>query len=887
MRSRCPNEQSLPRMLTLAILTILASAGCTQARDTDAVEPTSVYPFVISTPVDEFPSSTDIIIDGPWDSLPDGSDAGIMLDPETAAITLASDPTDMVFITEPDSDRDVFTNNVYTLGSFEGRLYLGYGDIVNNQGPVDIVSYDPATGMLAREMEDVPENGLFKWHLGDNGVFYGAGWDSRESWAFGSFYSNDGMQWRKVRTIYRGLHVLEIVEFDGRLYAMFTSDSQQIVSYPFIIVSDNGGVTWQYERLEYESSRSTKILDLFEVPHASGTVLYAHAYVNPQERGAEWRAYSYDGMSWQRMPLAGPNYSRGPRRILGFRDQLIISGYHHDAATDVYTYIAYSWDGQTLAEIPYLRGRCLDYGLFLEDDGWLYALLPPEGLYRLNASSPLVRTQDLQNWEELGNISLPGGAIPSAMHFLNGRLYIGGLAAWREIVEGPDPLVSRLIQTPTAPFSNATLTWDADVPEGAELYFRVQAGRTTAEQHFGAWLGPDGLNSYFTTPGQALPYNHEGAKYFRVEIIRHMNDAGEMPFVRTVTVQSDNGLASFAVDTGSGLYAAANVRGDASFTSDMIELEAPIAAGALFYDALAPEGTSVTFQIRTADMSEELSNAPFVGPDGREASYFTSSGDRISEQSNGHRCIQYRAYLSSENPNVAPYLQKVLIVNRGGIVDTMNISLPDAETWTAGLPRTIQVTVLAADGEIVPINGEIALYARSRGQASSLLSAQVAELIDGVARVEVSLFQAVPSHICTDGLGPPMCSEEIEVLPADAARFEVEAPDHELQDLYLSPHAGVAEPVSIAVTAEDHFGNAVRDYEGTMHCEIWKWEVWQANAIPSYTFVPEDEGSHRFDDGLTLWQAGEYSLVCLDDENPQVGGALAITIGDFHPTQFP
>jgi hypothetical protein len=110
-----------------------------------------------------------VIIDGPWTNLPPGAGVGLALDKEWAALTLQSNMTSLAFVLQPDPDKTACPNGVWDLGTCNGRLYLGYGDLVNNRGPVDIVSYDPLSGILHREMLDIPEEQVGGWYITDAG----------------------------------------------------------------------------------------------------------------------------------------------------------------------------------------------------------------------------------------------------------------------------------------------------------------------------------------------------------------------------------------------------------------------------------------------------------------------------------------------------------------------------------------------------------------------------------------------------------------------------------------------------------------------------------------------------------------------------------------------
>ncbi|MBM3136647.1 MAG: hypothetical protein FJZ98_00485, partial [Chloroflexi bacterium] len=153
----------------------------------------------------------EIILDGPWTTAPDNLNPQISWDQDSGALTLQTNLSQMVFTTIPNKNKDTFTNNIYSFGKHNSRLYLGYGDMYNNQGPLDIISYDPYSGSLIVEAKNLPEDQFGNWFESKDDNFYVTGADSREPWAFGNYYVDNGIEWHKVRTLYRGLHVGQLI----------------------------------------------------------------------------------------------------------------------------------------------------------------------------------------------------------------------------------------------------------------------------------------------------------------------------------------------------------------------------------------------------------------------------------------------------------------------------------------------------------------------------------------------------------------------------------------------------------------------------------------------------------------------------------------------------
>jgi hypothetical protein len=79
------------------------------------------------------------------------------------------------------------------------------------------------------------------------------------------------------------------------------------------------------------------------------------------------------------------------------------------------------------------------------------------------------------------------------------------------------------------------------------------------------------------------------------------------------------------------------------------------------WDADTPAGTSVRIQLRSAGTKSGLNNTAFIGPDGSESTFYTSTPANIWPGHYGDRWIQYKAYLNSSNFTKTPNLQDITI----------------------------------------------------------------------------------------------------------------------------------------------------------------------------------------------------------------------------------
>jgi hypothetical protein len=145
------------------------------------------------------------------------------------------------------ADAKTFARNVWHLKAFDGRLYVGIGNRDNagpapNAGPVDIWSYRPATGRFVKEWT-APDEQVEIFRVID-GRLVVPGNDPQEPWELGNFYRLEKDGWRKYRTLPNGLHIFDMIKFDGVLYAALGTQAGAVVA-----ASDDDGLSWRTYQL--------------------------------------------------------------------------------------------------------------------------------------------------------------------------------------------------------------------------------------------------------------------------------------------------------------------------------------------------------------------------------------------------------------------------------------------------------------------------------------------------------------------------------------------------------------------------------------------------------------------------------------------------------------
>ncbi len=820
-----------------------------------------------------------VIVDGTWDRLPKGASPGLTVD-DTGALTLRSDPSSVEFLLLPAPEDDAMVNSIVDLKCIDGKLYPGYGDWFNNQGPLDLLHYDPSIGTTVRELADVPEEQIAHWHVDSDGRLIVTGQDSKESHEFSNFLVKGSLGWQKLRTIHDTAHAFEVLEFRGNLFARYAvpAGGPDSVSYPFVLTSPNGGASWQFQRIAEGEVGYQFLVALETVGKGAAERLYAIAILQPAG-STEFpaRLFRHDGESWDELEITDSNGRFSPWELREFQGGLLVNGNVFDDQTGAFIESAYyhvTADGQT--ELPDLRGRRVYLSSCTSHDGSLYCA-ERAPVDHPDAPRLLHRIDDVASVVTLGAIAVSPGADVTAIEFCRERLYVGATnRGWNSSV----PDVEVFPVTTAGPIDEAMLTWGAIVPDGASLSLRVRTATTFAELAAAPWVGPDGTeNTAFVNPGEALSAVHAEDTLFAVKIFKTEGSNGTLPVLRWVRLVDTASTVTVAVDEGPGVYAATHVGAPAEFKSRKRKLRRAISGGALFFDATTPDGTSVEFQMRSANSVRQLRRKPFVGPDGDPESFYDYDGQPLWSGHHGHRYLQYRLVLSAQTATKAPFLRKVAIVTRDDELARFDVKrhLPASQgsaEWVAGERRRIRVVPRDAAGHRVRLHGRVRLSAVDAELGVPVpIHPEEIDLGGGGNFKKVRLERSVPTRICAAVAGVESCSEIIEVKPAEAAALRV-ASNLQPPIALWSPVVDVGEEFELTVEAVDVFGNTATDYTGSVSCKLWQGFPVDAPPLLQFTFQPADDGVETF--GVSGWTAGELNLVCADEVDPGVSGTLTL-----------
>ena len=165
----------------------------------------------------------------------------------------------------PFVEKPVFARNVWDMQVFNGQLYFGHGDAVENSGPIKVFVYDPSSSQFTSDFT-VDDEAINSFNVIDNQLLI-PGYDPRESWDLGNFYRLENGAWQKHRTIPFGVHAYQLLKFAGKLFITIGTDDL----HPGLLSSSDGGVTWNdMSNNLFNDRRFNKLIVLNNQLYATG-----------------------------------------------------------------------------------------------------------------------------------------------------------------------------------------------------------------------------------------------------------------------------------------------------------------------------------------------------------------------------------------------------------------------------------------------------------------------------------------------------------------------------------------------------------------------------------------------------------------------------------------
>ena len=136
-------------------------------------------------------------------------------------------------------DRGIPGRSAWDVEVYENKLFVASGDYDQNIGPVHIYYYDLNLDTWV-ESGSVSDEQIEHFHLID-GKLMAPGADPKQDWNWGNIYIFDNDTWITKRSIAGGIHQLDMIQHDGRIFVALGVLPGQIP----IAVSDDGCETFR------------------------------------------------------------------------------------------------------------------------------------------------------------------------------------------------------------------------------------------------------------------------------------------------------------------------------------------------------------------------------------------------------------------------------------------------------------------------------------------------------------------------------------------------------------------------------------------------------------------------------------------------------------------
>ena len=282
--------------------------------------------------------------------------------------------------------------SLHTIHLDNGHLYLGYGDYSLNTGPINLRSYDIATGRFSPPRLSARTEAISQWRS-LNGKVFGVMTDANFEPSQGGYFSGqDSNNWSET-LVGTSIHSYDIASYSGGLY-LAGAGSSNASGYAAIHKSLDGGLTWT---LDLEVLPPPGGYGRFYGIHSLGSSLYAFA-THLVGDASTFVVYQNNGEAWSQVsPLSDASFQGAPMLDLVALDGFIIGRTNH-AGMALGQILAF--DGATWSVIA---GPSSVEPTHAEDEPPLtYDHAVAHGaLYVLTSDFRIAKTTDLESWSDV------------------------------------------------------------------------------------------------------------------------------------------------------------------------------------------------------------------------------------------------------------------------------------------------------------------------------------------------------------------------------------------------------------------------------------------------------------------------------------------------------
>lgn len=328
----------------------------------------------------------------------------------------------------PNNDsNDRLARGVRDLQVYQGKIYVGDGDLANNRGPIKVWSFADSQNPTSFQADYTVDEEEVTRLRAYNNKLYIPGADATESWDFSSFYVKENGVWTKKRTIPGALHVMDIAEANGKLCVLDYSTPRPGYSFgSHALVSSDNGNSWTVINHQYNTpDYYTLAFNLLPWNGRFLSVISAYKYSTTTGLG------SFVGGGLAQSNEVGDYFSIGykfsPKIIFQGKIMGSCSPQRQCFTSDLqnFTYIDGFSDPTHLDEVS--LAKVLIDQVVVGDT--IYVLTQENPIINQTKTSfkfysgGIYSSKDLINWTKEGIFDFP--AMPTAFEYLNGAFYVG------------------------------------------------------------------------------------------------------------------------------------------------------------------------------------------------------------------------------------------------------------------------------------------------------------------------------------------------------------------------------------------------------------------------------------------------------------------------------
>ncbi|RKY99629.1 MAG: hypothetical protein DRQ13_01960, partial [Ignavibacteriae bacterium] len=453
-------------------------------------------------------------------------------------LILLNDPSNMVFAFSPTNLEGVWDMEVYN-----GKLFIAACTTPVSVDGGEIISFDYATNSFQWEY-DVWEQGVIQMRSYD-GKLYIPGVDSQGGWEWGNIYIYDGSSWVRKETVPHGIHVFDLIFYQGDMYVTTGTDINNYSAK--VYKSTDEGNSWNEV---FSVSPPGTGFRRFYMMGVYKDTLYIQSDLNAPEGKVLFR---YDGSNWTDIPFDSLEPSVGVLEEFNNNFYFLNGRFFHIYNGNNWITVNLPFSGMVNASSTWKR---IAKGL-----GFYKGIIFGGGEFGLLYSS-----EDGIEWQlesELGN---PLEEIES-IEVYHGRLYVGtndttGTGKVYVSASVSNGNLVSLKHNFGNPIEAGILNWNSLIPnENTSIKFQIRTADSDTALANTLFVGPDGTTqSFYEAPGQSLSSIHFGKNWMQYKVYLNTNDSTLTPVLQEVSISvlltgindrnilSENQISDFYID---------------------------------------------------------------------------------------------------------------------------------------------------------------------------------------------------------------------------------------------------------------------------------------------------------------------------------------------------